>query len=468
MGREARLLLLPVALLLLALVALSAATRGFILVDTYDVLYGSAAASRCVGDGVLSACPNVHQFALLQYLPALAFHEMGFSLDSAANGLVTLNGLAVLAVLVLVTASVTGVAGAAAGAIAAALVLTSPLLWYAHGGYGEPLAAVAITGFVSALLAGAAAPWLTGIAMFLAGISKETAVPFMLALAVVVWLIRGRTFRGAELVAIAAGGTGAVAVNAVFNVFRYGTVSNHYYAESALQARPAEIPANVAALVASPTGGLVWMWPAVAAVICAGVAVAVRGRRLREPGLAVAVLFCVLLLALAQWHGPLGGTTWGPRLLLPWLPALLVLGLVAYPAKTRAAATRLVGRSRATAAIVCSGLVLTGLPHVIVTVDSARHDHAPPGLNADFSELVVRPFVPDATCPEQPSAIEDRAYDRKCLEHRTWHKGIAPVEAYGELSNPLVLAFGILWAAAVVGLIGYARVRARRQLPALA
>jgi hypothetical protein len=467
MRRDARLLLLPVALLLLGLVVLSAATRGFILADTYDVLYGSAAASRCLGDGVVSSCPNVHQFALLQYLPALAFHQAGFSLDSAANGLVTLNGLAVLGVLVLVTVSVSRFAGPAAGAVAAVLVLTSPLLWYAHGGYGEPLATLAITGFVSALLAGAS-PWLTGAALFLAGISKETAVPFMLGLAIVVWLIRGRALRRAELSAITTGAIAAVAANVVFNLFRFGTVYNQYYGESALQARPSEVPANVAALVASPTGGLVWMWPAAAAVVCATAFAGLRRRRVREPGLAIAVLFCVLLLALAQWHGPLGGTTWGPRLLLPWLPALLVLALVAYPAMTRAAIDRLVGGSRWAAVGVCAGLVLAGLPHMIVTVDSAQHDHAPPGLKANLSELVVRPFVADATCPQQPSAIADRAYDRKCLQHRTWHKGVAAVEAYSGLSNPLVSGFAVLWAAAMVGLVAYARARARRQLPALA
>jgi hypothetical protein len=211
------------------------------------------------------------------------------------------------------------------------------------------------------------------------------------------------------------------------------------------------------------------MWPAVAVVVCIAAVAGLRRRRsLLEPGVALAVFSCALLIALAQWHGPLGGTTWGPRLLIPWLPALLLLGLAAYPDTTRAVVARLVGGPWATAALVCAVLIVAGLPHVIVTVDSAQHDHAPPGLNANLSELVVRPFAPDSTCPVQPSAIANRAYDRRCLQHRTWHKGIAPIEAYGALSNPLVRAFGILWAAAVLGLIGYARARARRQSPALA
>jgi hypothetical protein len=462
------LLLLPPALLLIAFVGLSAATRGFILLDTYDVLFGSAAASRCLQGRVLSGC-NVGQFALLQYLPAFAFHQLGISLTSAANDLVALNGLAALGVLVVVTTTVTRAAGQAAAAIAAAFVLASPLLWYAHGGYGEPLGAVAITGFSAALLAGAS-PWVTGGALFLAGISKETAVPFLLAIAAVVWLMRGgtRPLRRAEVVAIAASAAAAVGVNMAFNLFRYGTVYNAHYADSAYEARLHELPANVAALLASPTGGVIWMWPSVVAVVGAATFAGLRRRGLREPGLAVGLLSCVLVLGISQWYAPLGGTTWGPRLLIPWLPTLLMLGVVAYPGTTRAAVARCVGGSRLTVALVSAAVIVTGLPHIVVTVDSAEHRHAPPGLTADLRELVVRPFAADATCPQQPRIEENRSYYLTCQEHRTWHKGIAPLEAYSRLTNPLVAGFAILWSAAIVGLIGYARARARRQAPTLA
>jgi hypothetical protein len=468
MAGKARLSLLPVALLLAILVALNVATRGFVLLDTYDVLYGSAAASRCLSHGVLSGCPDVNQFALLQYLPALTFHAAGFSLDDAANGLVALNGLAVLGVLVLVATTVTRFAGPAAGAVAAAFVLGSPLLWYAHGGYGEPLGMLAITALATSALLGAPASF-TGVAMFFAGISKETAVPFLIAVAVIAWLIRGRrrSLRRGEVVAVVLGGLAAVVANAAFNLFRFGTVFNEYYSNSAFRARPGQAAGNVLALLVSPTGGVLEMWPAVLAVVCAVGLYGFRRRRRREPGLAIAALFVALVVSQSEWYAPLGGTTWGPRLFVPWLPVLLLFGLVAYPERTHEAIVGLIGRP-ASAVFVCAALVLTGLPHVIVTVDSARYHHGPPGLNADRRELVIRATEPDTVCPGQPRITDNRDYYLHCLRHRTWQKGIAPVKAYSVLSNGLVAVFAAVWTAGVLGLMLFARARVRGQPPTLA
>src|SRR4051794_19550499 len=77
---------------------LCATTRGFAHTDTFELLDGVGVSSRCLDHGVLSACGyEVAQFALLQYLPAFAFHAVGFSYIGGLNGLVAINWVSSLA-----------------------------------------------------------------------------------------------------------------------------------------------------------------------------------------------------------------------------------------------------------------------------------------------------------------------------------------------------------------------------------
>src|SRR3954466_7868776 len=81
--------LIPFAVFVGMFAVLSVATRGFALTDTFDLLDGTGWSANCLHHGVFSSCGwQVGQFALLQYLPALALHELGFSYMGAFSGLV--------------------------------------------------------------------------------------------------------------------------------------------------------------------------------------------------------------------------------------------------------------------------------------------------------------------------------------------------------------------------------------------
>jgi hypothetical protein len=447
------------------LAGLFVSTRGFVMLDTFDLLFGSAAASRCIDSGVLSSCgANVDAFAVLQYVPAVAFHEIGLSFDSALDGLLAINGFAALATLGLVARTVRRAAGSGPAAVAATVVLAGPLIWYAHAGFGEALAAFAVTAYTCLLLEKAPPP-LVAAAMFFAGISKETAVPFLIGIWIVVWLIhRDSAPRRSEVVEVFAGALFAVAANATFNVFRYGTVWNREYTQAHYHAPPLEALDNFAALLFSPTGGLAFTWPTMLIAIVWTVSVGARNR-FRDPGVATGVLFLALLLALAQWFGPLGGATWGPRLLMPWLPALLLLAITAHP-EAFAGSVRTLAASPRLLALASAFVVITGMPHLIATVDSSRYHRAPPGESGDRRELAIAPFTPDRVCPQGFTLRQEREPYYTCLHRLMWHRGVVPARAFSKIADGPVLPFALVWAAAVLSL--FTVVRATRQPPARA
>ena len=117
---------------------------------------------------------------------------------------------------------------------------------------------------------------------------------------------------------------------------------------------------------------------------------------MREPGTAILALLLALIGAFALRYAPYGGpTSWGPRLLLPWIPALGLLFVAAYPGEaSRAVASALATRRRFAAVLVA--IVALGLSSLIVTVDSSRWGRAYPGIFADRRELVIRPWAPDS------------------------------------------------------------------------
>ena len=62
-----------------------------------------------------------------------------------------------------------------------AVLLSGPLLWYATSSFGEMLAALVTTALVAACLRRAGGP-VVGLLLVLAGLSKDTALPFLVLL----------------------------------------------------------------------------------------------------------------------------------------------------------------------------------------------------------------------------------------------------------------------------------------------
>jgi hypothetical protein len=437
-----------------------AATTGATFLDTFNILDGVAVASRCLDAHVTSNCgPEVGRFALLQYLPAFVFHALGMSYGAGLRGLVALNGLAVAGVAGVGAYVVRRLAGSTAAALAAVVVLASPLLWYSNSGYGEALAALVTMLFTAGVLLGWPLP-AVAVAMLLAGISKETAPPFLLVLALIAWRLRRdeRPATRRELVTLMAAAGGAVLINGGFNVFRYGTFTNPDYTHPDLGVPLLRVLEGFAGQLVSPTYGLIWVWPAAIAVLALAIAKR-RSALVRDPAVAVVAVLIALTGSFALHYAPYGGTTvWGPRFLMPWIPALLALCVATDPGRFARLAAAAVGTGRAFA--VTAALVLvTGLPNLIVMVDSSRWPRPYPGAYFDRRELIIRPVVPDRPCPKVPDLVAgiSASYYYRCLHHATWQRGLRAAAAYEQLPRPREVISALAWVLAIVALLGFSR-----------
>jgi len=451
-------LLIPLVLLVAA-VPLHQVERGALFTsDTLQLLDGVAAADACLAAGEWRCERGVDKWPLLQYLPAIAMMRIGLDRADTAQGLVALNGLA-LALTFALAWGAAAKAGRAVAGVAVLAVLASPLLWYAGTGFAEALAAALTAAVVVALLR-AWHPALVLVLVLLAGISKETAPPFLLAIGLVAVRLRraqGLPDASLGLPAVFAGGVLAVVVNSAFNWFRYGQLFNEEYTRPGWvvsgMARRAEF--FVAELVA-PNGGLVWFWPVATAVLAVATVLAVRGLRSRPradvaaPMLGAIGVGLAVTASLAGWWSPFGWDAYASRLLVPWVPALVLLALAAYGAELRALAGRLVARP-AGAVVACLLLVAVTAPQLgaflepLAPLELFRKES--PSCSALPADLYERVRAGDDAVQELHSA---------CTSERAWNGELVLADGYAAFAGARI-GFLPLLGAAVAGLVSLAR-----------
>jgi hypothetical protein len=217
----------------------------------------------------------------------------------------------------------------------ALIVLSGPIIWYARTTSGEVLAAALLVCLVAATVVPAPPP-LVGLAALGAALTKETSYPFVIAFGLL-GLVLARRRTGKPIrphVLWGAAGLGVALVAAsLFNVVRYGSVLNTNLLDSGLHAPGiARKLDHAAALVLAPNGGTLFFWPIATLLVVAACLLSLFRRRRLDmwPAAALAAVALALILGFASWWTPFGWAGFGPRLLVPWLPPLVLLALVAY------------------------------------------------------------------------------------------------------------------------------------------
>ncbi|MFL5893554.1 MAG: hypothetical protein ACJ76Z_00410 [Thermoleophilaceae bacterium] len=416
--------------------------------DTYDVVNGTGPLDRCLHHGVFSNCEShygrVAEFPLLQYLPTLAAKRLGSSRADALRNLIVLSAASFLGLLALL-ALVGRRAGAAAGAPLLVLVgLAGMLVWYSEWGFAESLAALLT------LLVACAAIWrwppaVAALLTLVAGISKEPAPPLLVALALLA--LSGsfdqrarRTFIGVVI-----GAALAVMANTGFNVFRYGTLYNAWYAQPGFATPGVGLKAGFfAALGVSPNGGILWFWPTavglIAVTVIAGRRAGAHPARIYGP----AILPASLALVFATRHSPFGWSAWGPRYFVPWLPAIAAVGWTMFP---RHSAEVLRGLARRPLAWAACGLVV-----IVLSV---------PQVNAFRDVWVAFDGFTEPGCEVKinvPAPYNPHYYS--CVERLAWTHPPLLAKALTDVDSPVDALYDVLFVAAAGGLL----LLARRQL----
>ena len=440
--------------------------------DTAHLVVGAQKVVDCVHHGVFTHCDTwvgdrsvaksgVGPWPLLQYIPAVVMRWLGLSHDGTLRVLVVGNALALWALfgLVWITLRRTGAAAWVPPLIVA--LLASPLLWYGTAAFGEPLAAAIVVGAIAAVLL-RGRPVLVGALIALAGTTKETNPAFVVALAVVCVLAHAATGPGDRagsrrlLVAVVVGTIAGAAANAAFNIFRFGTVRNTIYLRSFDRAPNAAVVTRAfLGQWVAPNSGLLWFWPCALAIV--GLTVTGAVWTLRRGGrswatvapVLVAVLLVVDVLALATWYSPFGWIAWGPRLVLPLLPAMLLISCVfAGDRATYVLHRFMAGPWLWPAAVVVAAI---GLPQAVVLF----HARA----TSQF-------FGPDPHCVGAHITQNPSRYYR-CFDFTAWQKRPfllqRGLEGLGVFGGWIV---GVLFVGAVVMVLQTGRTNARRALSA--
>jgi len=310
-----------------------------------------------------------------------------------------------------------------------AIMLSGPLLWYARTTFGEVLAAFFTLGLVVACWEQAKS-WKIFLWFLAAGISKDTIFPFLFALALLsATVVRQRvgvwTVRPSRIGLVSAACATTILVNSTFNYLRFNSPLNLAYLDSAfIVPRWSTQLSFFLGLLFSPNGGLLFFWPAfILWLLLAGIC-GVKGalRQVRDlaliPWVTIVAVLLGLALGLAKWFAPMGWICWGPRLLLPTLPALTYLVTAYYGTEMQLWLSRTLLRGRF-AWLTGGTLGLVALPNFLVLFKPA---------------IMWSLFSNDAVCPHAGEIQQDADYYYHCINHFLWTKHSVLLKAYSQVS----------------------------------
>ncbi len=245
--------------------------------------------------------------------------------------------------------------GAAVG-VALAACLATPLLVYSKTFFSEPLVALALSAAVLAALVGSEeglAGWLNcGAALGVAALIKPVTLVVVPAFFAFVVLRREGRWRATALLAwplaLALAGVGC------YNLARFGSPFDTGYRTAAWDVPPW---VGLPGLLLSPGKGLLWYCPPVVLGLAGFVPLARRRPRVAALLGCVSGLYLLVHSIYNHWHG---GGAWGPRLILPVTPLLILPAAEWFQRPPRRALGRL-----ALALLVVLGFVIQ-LPAVLV------------------------------------------------------------------------------------------------------
>ena len=440
-------------LLAIAALARVMARQLFLDGDTQDLLRCADGVRACLSEGRWSGCTKAGKWPLLQYGPALLVRLAGGSLEDAGRALSYLSLASFFGLLAMTWRTLA--VHSRPVAVAAVLVLASGLLFhYATRSFGEMVATFAAAALAAAWLR-RESPWLVALLAFVTGLSKETAFPFIALLGatcVVVHQVPGQPWREllraerGRLVGSAAGVLLSGGLTAAFNLFRFGSPVNTRYLLEASWGPPLGVQLeHLAALWVAPNAGLLFYWPFLVLLLAALPLAVARQRRSATPRpswlplLGVAALVGLLCIGLTRWWAPFGWWAWGSRLVLPWLPAALLVLLEAY-APAAASLVRPLVATPVRAVLLAVLLAVASVPHLISIYRS--------------NELLNALFVEPGECPG-PDLPERQAQAWRCLRAQAWSHPSPLLHAYRmapgtdmpkrALLYPALLALGCLW-----------------------
>ena len=427
--------------------------------DTYTLLSDVDRLLASVQRGKWSGWKG--ELALLQKLAAILVKSQGLSTDACLAVLAFINLAAFAGILWMSWNSLERLSRRSA-IVFTAIVLSGPMLWYARSTFGEVLAAFCTMGLVVACWEQAKS-WKIFFWFVAAGISKDTIFPFLFMLALLSTRVARKpggdwTVLRSRLGLLSAACVTTVAVNVAFNYLRFSSPFNMAYLDPLYIVPRWSIQLSFFfGLLFSPNGGLLFFWPAFVLWLLLGGVCAVRSAVGQLRGLAlipwvtIVLVLLGLTLGLSKWFAPLGWVCWGPRLVLPALPALTYLLTVYYGSEMQLWLSKTLLRKRL-AWFTGGALGLLALPNFVVLFKP---------------DLMLSVFRDDAVCPHVAIIQNNAEYYYHCINHCLWTKRSVLLDAYAQASLHGDVLYALLGSLLLACLIGTASNRRSSPTPKL-
>lgn len=308
--------------------------------DDQALLYGLKNALDCLSDTPLKIPCNagVLHFPIFQYLIGAPFKLAGFS-DLSIKEIFGLMSLA-WSLIAAATFWRAGfiLSGKPGGHLGLLVLLSGYLLWYMTATFNEAASFALFALLALSVIDHWRIFYVCGIA-FACTITKEVAFPFVLYFMFLSFYARelrvevtatlfSRTFKflGEFKYAISSVIAG-IAINLTFNYFRFGSIENLQNFDPALFTPWAYVPSSLLYLFISPAAGLIFTWLSLCVLLVVPMIFLMRDRtEILIIGFTIIGLI-VANIGLARWFSPFGWVAWGPRLTLPFLGAIGILGV---------------------------------------------------------------------------------------------------------------------------------------------
>jgi hypothetical protein len=292
------------------------------------------------------------------------------AVPKAVVGLATVPAVSLLGWIAYASLLELGAAPRRAVLIALVLVFATPFWPYSKFGFNQPLTATFLWGGVLAALGTGTprplAPLLAGVCAGLALLTRHEMLPAAVAIGVFVAMRAAAARRAGAIAWYLAGYAPGLAAWAALNAVRFGNPLNPGYLDDPTPGFGSSVLSGVAGLLLSPYASLFLYCPAALLTFAGWRALRRRDRLSLGLFAALFVGYLVLYASLGNW---MGGRSYGPRYLVPLLPALIIpLGLWS-PGRT--------GRHAALAVVLAS--VAVQLPGVLVDYSKVRMERAAAG-----------------------------------------------------------------------------------------
>jgi hypothetical protein len=380
-------------------------------------------------------CTHAGPLPLFQYVPTLLLKYLGWADTSILHFFAYASFLSFIASLLLIFWTLKKRAPLHLAITGVLLMMSGALLWYSHSTFAEMCAAFLTLAFVASCLLRLPG-WLTAVLLVLAGSTKETALPFLVLLGLACLLPELINNFGAikrRALSLALGAMASAGLTILFNYFRFRTFYNRDYLTDILIVPSWRIQLDFfLGIWFSPNGGLLFFWPSFTFLYFALIGLLVfqslRHRRGAEaerlskreglifylPILIVSASLFLLTVGFSRWYAPFGWVAWGPRLLLPWIPAVSLMLLYFYAAQYTSILTALFGGAYRFA-LSCAAFVFASIPQFAILF---RH------------QVLGGIFGPNPDCPRSPIIQESVQYYYHCMHTYIWPKKLIFPELY--------------------------------------